>query len=380
MNSLSKWALSIVFVLVMLTTQAQTTWVDTLDLYARTEYLPPNKYKWTWVNAALLSVMVNRYDRAPEQDKATYLAYVKTAMDHTYGKARGKTPNGVASGLGMAFLYRVTKEEKYLKKSLEIYNDYLKIKRTANGGVSHLRLFYELWDDTVFMIGEYLMQMYLATGDEKYLDEFMSQFRIHRGQLRDTTTNLWVHGWDADSKAHITFCSQNKWQNHPDRRSKEFWGRGNGWIVVTLSDALQNIPKEHKYWPEFAGYLKEMVEVLPPLQDSATGHWYQLPIRKAEAGNYLESSCTAMFAYGILTAQKLGIVTGPAYTQAVDRTYKGLPEHSLVPVSGGYLTTQNVCKGTCIGDSQYYYARKSQQGKAYAIGMFIQFGRAWEAR
>ncbi len=357
---------------------AAQTWVDTLDLYARNEYRPADKYAWNWMNAALLSVMVNRYDRGTEAEKPIYLAYVKAAMDNSYGKANGKTPNAVASGLGMAFLYRATKEEKYLNKALDIYADYLKIKRTPNGGVSHLKLFYELWDDTMFMIGEYLMQMYLATGDEKYLDEFMSQFRIHREELRDTTTNLWVHGWDADSKTHITFCSQNQWQKHPDSRSKEFWGRGNGWIVVTLSDALQNIPKDHKYWPEFAGYLKEMVSGLPALQDSTTGHWYQLPLRKGEEGNYLESSCTAMFAYGILTAQKQGIVTGAEFTQAVHRAYKGLPEHSLVPVSGGYLTTQNVCKGTCIGDSQYYYARKSQQGKPYAVGMFMQFGLAYE--
>ncbi len=359
------------------TTFAQT-WVDTLDRYAREEYKPANKYKWTWVNAALLSTMVNRYDRGPAEEKPIYLNYVKTAMDHTYGKARGKTPNGVASGLGMAFLYRVTKEEKYLKKAEEIYAQYLKIKRTPNGGVSHLRLFYELWDDTVFMIGEYLMQMYWATGDEKYLDEFMSQFRIHREMLRDTTTNLWVHGWDADDKGHCTFCSQNKWQNHPDRRSKEFWGRGNGWIVVTLSDALEILPKDHKYWKEFAGYLTEMVTVLPALQDTTTGHWYQLPARKGEEGNYLESSCTAMFAYGILTAKKFNLVHGQHYVDAVVRAYEGLREMSLVEVPGGYLTTANVCKGTCIGNSDYYYNRKSQNGKAYAVGMFMQFGWTYE--
>jgi unsaturated rhamnogalacturonyl hydrolase len=357
---------------------AAQTWVDTLDLYARNEYRPADKYAWNWMNAALLSVMVNRYDRGTEAEKPIYLAYVKAAMDNSYGKANGKTPNAVASGLGMAFLYRVTKEEKYLKKALDIYADYLKINRTPEGAVSHLRLFYELWDDTVFMIGEYLLQMYQATGDEKYLDEFMTQFRIHREMLRDTTTNLWVHGWDADGKGHCTFCSQNKWQNHPDRRSKEFWGRGNGWIVVTLSDALDMLPKDHKYWKEFAGYLTEMVTVLPALQDTATGHWYQLPMRKGEEGNYLESSCTAMFSYGILTAKKYNLVHGQHYIDAVVRAYKGLREMSLVEVHGGYLTTANVCKGTCIGDSDYYYNRSSQQGKAYAVGMFMQFGLAYE--
>jgi unsaturated rhamnogalacturonyl hydrolase len=51
-----------------------------------------------------------------------------------------------------------------------------------------------------------------------------------------------------------------------------------------------------------------MVVHLPALQDKQSGHWYQLPVRKGEAGNYIESSCTAMFAYGIQHALDLGLV------------------------------------------------------------------------
>ncbi|MDX2002774.1 MAG: glycoside hydrolase family 88 protein [Chitinophagales bacterium] len=354
------------------------TWVDSLDAYAREAYRPADKYHWNWMNAALLNVMVKRYDWGDSTEKEIYLTYVKQAMDHSYRHARGNTPNGVASALGMAFLYRATKEEKYLRKALAIYEGYQKIKRSPEGGVSHLRLFYELWDDTVFMIGEFLLQMYQATGDEKYLDEFMKQFRIHREKLRDTSTNLWVHGWDADNNGHCTFCSQNGWQNHPDRRSKEYWGRGNGWVIVTLSDALSIVPKEHLYWKELGGYLSEMVSALPTLQDTVTGHWYQLPYRKGEEGNYIESSCTAMFAYGILTALEYQLVMGTDYKKCAELAYTGLRIHSIVPLEKGYFTTQNVCKGTCIGDKHYYFKRKSQMGKPYALGMFIAFGRKYE--
>lgn len=354
------------------------TWVDTLDAYAREEYRPANKYSWTWQNAALLNTMVKQYYWAAEDDKQVYLDYVNTAMQNTWRKANGKTPNAVASGLGMAFLYRISKDPMLLAKCEKIFADYLGIRRTPEGAVSHLRLFTELWDDTVFMIGQYLLQMYQATGDEQYLDEFMKQFRLHHDKLRDPEVNLWVHGWDADNKGHCTFCSQNRWQDKETRRSHEYWGRGNGWIVVTLSDALGMVNTDHPYWKELAGYLTEMVQGLPELQDEATGHWYQLPVRKGEEGNYLESSCTAMFSYGIQTALKLDLLSGPQFEQAVERAYYGLRQHSLVPVGDNYLTTQNVCKGTCIGDKNYYFGRKSQQGKPYAIGMFIQFGMLYE--
>jgi unsaturated rhamnogalacturonyl hydrolase len=354
------------------------TWVDTVDSYAREKYLPASHYMWTWVDAALLNTMVKRYDQSQAAQKQVYFDYIKKAIDKTYGIANGKTPNSVASGLGLAFLYGVTREEKYKTKADKVYADYQRIRRTKEGGVSHLMLFTELWDDTIFMIGEYLLAMYKATGDEKYIDELAKQIRLHRDKLQDKEWGLWRHGWDSDNKDHCAFCSQMHWPDKTTRRSAEMWGRGNGWIVVTLADILETLPKSHPLWNEMAGYLKEMITHLPELQDTKTGHWYQLPVRNKEPQNYIESSSTAMFAYGISAALRLGIVNDASYKTSVDLAYRGLREYSLIPVHGKYLITQNVCTGTCIGDKNYYFKRAKQKGKPYGLGMFIQFGSRYE--
>src|ERR1019366_9745221 len=81
------------------------TWVDTLDSYARNSYLPASHYLWNWQDAALLNTMIKQYDLSGPSQKQVYFNYVKKAMDKTYWMANGKTPNSVASGLGMAFLY-----------------------------------------------------------------------------------------------------------------------------------------------------------------------------------------------------------------------------------------------------------------------------------
>lgn len=355
------------------------TWVDSLDLYAREKFLPAPRYHWRWTDAALLNTMMKQYDWADGAHKSVYLAYVKTAMNRTLPVANGKTPNSVASAMGLAFLYRVTGEQKYKEKAEKVYADYLKIRRTKEGAVSHLMLFTELWDDTIFMIGQYLLEMYRATGDEKYLDEFMKQLRLHREKLQVAEYGLWVHGWDSNNKTHCTFCSQMFWADKTTRRSSQMWGRGNGWIVVTLSDALQQLPRTNAYWNELAGYLKEMLVHLPEWQDKTTGHWKQLPARGSEPDNWMESSCTAMFAYGIQQALALKLVSGVAYEQAVDLAYKGLRGYSITG-KGDYLTTTNVCTGTCIGNAKYYYKRHRKQGSPYGIGMFIQFGRIYTAR
>lgn len=354
------------------------TWTDSLDNYAREKYLPPQKFRWTWQHASLLYTMISQYGLLPESERDKYLAYIRSAMDRKSRRANGKRPNAVASASGMAFLYRVTGEKKYMDIAKRVFGDYQKIPRTSNGGVSHLRNSPELWDDTVYMVGIFLLEMYRATGDAAYLEELALQFRAHREKLIDEEWGLWYHGWDDNNKNHCALCGQRNWPDKVTRRSAEIWGRGTGWILVTLSEILRAIPEESPYYAEFSGYLEEMVVRLPEIQDKATGHWLQLPVRTDEPGNFIESSCTAMFAYGILSALQLGIISGEAYSRSVEMAYQGLREHSTMEVSPGYLATKNVCKGTCIGDMQYYLNRKTNSVKPSGMAMFILFGRNYE--
>lgn len=364
------------------TAQLGKTWVDSLDDYARNSFLPAPKYNWTWQQAALLRAMTQQYDRKVGPDPAVYLDYVRTAMDQSMHAAyAGHNPNSVASGFGLAWLARVTGEAKYRDAAEGLYQKYLKIPRAPNGGVTHLRRFRELWDDTIFMVGIYLLEMYLLTDDEKYLDELLLQVQAHREKLQVPAWGLWVHGWDGDDQRHCRLCSQQDWSDNPGNRSTEIWGRGNGWVVVTLTQVLESVPNTHPKWPTFAGYLQEMLVHLPELQDTATGHWFQLPVYPHAAGNYIESSCTAMFAYGIAGALRLGIVEGEAYRRCVERAYAGLRRHSMEQQRGGpWLGTLNVCQGTCIGDQGYYFKRKAKAGTAFGVGMFILFGRGWGVR
>jgi unsaturated rhamnogalacturonyl hydrolase len=322
--------------------------------------------------------MVKRYEQVDSLEKQKYFDYIEKAMQKTKGRANGKTPNGVASGLGMAFLLEKTGDEFYKAKCDKIYEQYLNVRRTPAGAISHLPYTLELWDDTVFMIGQFMIAMYRATGDEKYLNELAYQFRLHREKLLDKKTGLWYHGWDANDKDGLPyFCGQMGWPDDETRVSGEIWGRGNGWLYVTLADALEVIPQENPLWNELAGYLQEMIVNLPEMQDEKTGHWFQLPVRKDDPENWIESSCTAMFAYGILSALRHGIVEDRTYNAAVEKAYNGLYQHSTEKTKNG-LTCTNVCTGTCIGDKDYYLNRGVQNGRPFGLGMFIQFGMLYE--
>jgi len=332
----------------------EITWVDSLDHYARKVLLPAEKYHWTWQNAALLNAIKVQYEMTEGEEKNEYLAYIREAMDRKLKRANGKNPNAVASGLGMAFLARVTGEEKYKRAADKIFEDYNKIPKTDNGGVSHLKNFKELWDDTIFMVGCYLREMYLLTGDEKYLNELLHQVEMHRAKLKDDHWGLWYHGWDGDDRNRSNFaCGQKGWSDNPKKQSEEIWGRGNGWVVVTLAETVSALPDSLPQRTKLVAYLKEMLVHLPALQDTVTGHWYQLPVRKNEEGNFIESSCTAMFGYGILIGLREGVIEEEDYEESVERAFYGLRKYSIRKVKNE-LRTMNVCNGTCIGDKEYY--------------------------
>lgn len=351
---------------------AQTR-VDSLDVYGREVFMPATQYKWDWGQATMLNSMVHLYDSKPEAEKKIYLDYIRTAMDLTMNDANGMHPNAVASGHGMAFLAKITGDPKYIEKANKIFADYLTTPRTKAGGVSHRTETVEMWDDTIYMISMFLLEMYRYTRDEKYIRELLTQFQIHKAKLADKKWGLWVHGYDDDNDDYKDRCCQFGWaQMTPQRKSIEFWGRGNGWVVMALADALNTVPAKSSYYQIFAKELQSISKKLPELQDQKTGMWYQLPIYPNDSANFIESSCTAMFAYGITIGLEQKVLKQKTFLPVIEKAYAGLQKNAT-KTEGKYLIPTKVCEGTCIGDRAYYFGRNTKEGVNYAIGSYIIF-------
>jgi unsaturated rhamnogalacturonyl hydrolase len=353
------------------------SWVDSVDKHGREVFMPADKYKWDWGQATFLNSLIHLYNTKSASDKKIYLDYVKTAMDATYSVANGKHPNAIASAHGMAFLARVTGDKKYLDKANEIYADYLKIPRAPNGGVSHRAETVELWDDTVYMLNMFLLEMYRLTGDEKFIGEFVAQFNAHNETLTDTKSGLWVHGWDADNVDYNDGCSIMGWPDKITRKSSQIWARGNGWVGMALSDALNTISKNSQYRKPLEKAFIHYVEAVAPLQHKETGHWFQLVTLPDNPKNFDESSCTSMFAYTITMGLKMKLLDKKKYQPIIERAYKGLRDMSM-RADGVYLIPARVSGGTCVGDENYYLTRKIGEGTGFGYGSFIMFGLAYE--
>ncbi len=353
------------------------SWVDSIEIHGREVYMPANKYKWDWGQATFLNALIHLYNSKSGEAKKEYLEYVKTAMETSFSVANGKHPNAVASAHGMVFLAKITGEKKYLDKSNEIYAEFLKIPRAPNGGVSHRAETVELWDDTVYMLSMFLLEMYRLTGDEKYIGDFVKQFTAHDEKLKDEKSGLWVHAWDADEQDYDDGCSIKGWADKQTRRNAQIWARGNGWVGMALSDALSVLPKKSTYRKTLEDVFLHYVNAVAPMQNRTTGHWYQLVMLPGNPKNFEESSSTAMFAYTITKGIQLKLLNRAKYLPMVEQSYNGLRQLSMKS-DGRYLIPARVSGGTCVGDENYYLTRKITEGTGFGYGSFIMFGLAYE--
>ncbi|HXI69928.1 MAG TPA: glycoside hydrolase family 88 protein, partial [Verrucomicrobiae bacterium] len=142
-----------------------------------------------------------------------------------------------------------------------------------------------LWPDDLYMGGVFLARWGQYTGDQKYIDDAARQI-INQAALEEDADGLWFHGYFVGEKKHAPFK----------------WGRGNGWVTVALVEALSAMPEKDPLRPKLIKILSAQIEGLKKVQ-APDGMWRQV-LDKPEL--WEETSCTAMFAYGIARAVNRG--------------------------------------------------------------------------
>ena len=346
-------------------------WISQLETYGLAELLPPDRYSYNWLDAVFLKAIITKYEFSGDE---RYYTYIQQAVDNTLEKANGGNPNELAPALGISYMYGRTQDERYRVYMNKVWTDYQRIRRSAPGAVSHTYYDTQLWNDTIYMIGLFLQHAFLATSDNLYLEDYLKQLFLHADKLYDPEIGLWYHGWDDDGQNNSVVGSQPDWPDPTTGRSSEFWGRGNGWIIMSLVDALTIMDRQHPRYADVLTIYRTMVDALLPLQDQSSGHWFQLPIYTQDKDNYLESSCTAMYCYAIGRGIRLGLIDREKHFPVVERGVKGLQVHSTYTNNNNTSQPINVCVGTGIGNKGYYYDRSTVAGLSFAVGSYLLAG------
>ena len=188
-----------------------------------------------------------------------------------------------------------------------------------------------VWPDDLFMGGVFLVRYGLYTGDRKYIDDAVSNI-VHQAALEQDSDGLWFHGYFMGRKEHAPFK----------------WGRGNGWAMVALVETLSAMPVNDPLRPQLLAILREQIDGLKKVQ-ATDGMWRQV-LDKPEL--WEETSCTAMFAYGIARAVNRGWIDASNMAVA-RRAFAGISRN--VTADG---VVNGTCEGTGIGTTLEFYIQR----------------------
>lgn len=125
------------------------------------------------------------------------------------------------------------------------------------------------------------------------------------------------------------------------------WGRGNGWVLFTLSELLKVLPKEQSGYQEIKGFYLELCEGFLQVIDE-DGMLHQV---LDEPDSYGEASCSAMCASAFARGVKLGILPQEPYGAAAKRIVEALKQFCIDEEGNVY----GVCMGSSYSFRREYY-------------------------
>ena len=190
-----------------------------------------------------------------------------------------------------------------------------------------------VWPDDLYMGCPFIVRWSKYTGEKKYLDDAANQI-IHQAELQQDADGLFFHGYNVAEKKHSPFK----------------WGRGDGWVTVATVEVLSALPEDHPARAQLIAILKKQIDGLKPLQ-APDGMWRQV-LDHPEL--WEETSCTAMFAYGIARAVNRGWLDA-SYMPMARKAFAGISKN--VTADG---VVNETCEGTNIGETLDFYANRKR--------------------
>jgi rhamnogalacturonyl hydrolase YesR len=207
-----------------------------------------------------------------------------------------------------------------------------------------------LWLDDLYMGVPALAQMGKLTGKTSYYDDAVKQIKQFTQRMFDKEKGLYMHGWVQDMNPHPMF----------------YWGRANGWAIMTMVELLDVLPENHPGRPFVLQQLQAHAKGLASYQ-SGSGFWHQLLNRE---DSYLETSATAIYAYCIAHAVNKGWLNAKAYAPMAMLAWNAVT--TKVNATG---QVEGVCVGTGMAfDPAFYYHRPVNVYAAHGYGPVLLAG------
>ena len=333
----------------------------------------PNK--WNYIDGCMITAILQLYEITGEQ---RYFDFAKEFIDFfvqedgtikTYNVKEYNLDN-INTASNLFLLYDKTGDEKY-KKALDLVRTQLDtMPRTKENSFWHKDIYpNQVWLDGLYMAEPFYMRYETRFNKMGKCNDVIHQFENVEKYMKDPKTGLYYHGYDESREMYwadpVTGCSPN------------FWLRALGWFSLALVETAQATDESLYYEKRYLQTLLEnLADALKPYQD-VSGMFYQVVNRADAKGNYLETSGTALIAYAILKAVRLGFLA-PRYAEIGEKAFDGIVEKYLSRDDDGQLKLSGIClvaglggKNHRDGSLDYYFSEPVVENEAKGVAPFL---------
>lgn len=332
--------------------------------------------KWDYAPNVVADAMLQLYKTTGDGAYFDYVNNYADAFVNEDGSVNTYNPldyslDRINGGKCLMTMYQITKKEKYQKAVRLMRNQLDTQPRTSNGVFWHKQVYpFQVWLDGLYMADPFYTRCigFFKEPSKKYND-VASQFVFADKVTMDTPTGLNYHGWDESR--------QQKWANHLSGQSACIWGRSMGWYVMAMVDVLEYYPKGQPFREQIVNNLNRVCSSLVQYQDTASGMWYQVIDKPMQAGNYLESSCTAMFAYAMAKGVRLGVLP-EKFGKVAKSAFDGLTKNAIQQNADGTISMMKICSAVGLsgnpyrdGSFEYYTSVPTKENDPKGVGPFI---------
>lgn len=261
-------------------------------------------------------------------------------------------------GSAMLEAYSITKDDRFAQIAETIADFMLnRLERKADGAFFRTcegeYSANTMWADDLYMSTPFLIRYAKLFNCEEALNEAAKQFILYKKYLFMDDQGLMSHVYDFKY----------------ERATRVPWGRGNGWVLFSLSELLEALSPAHQLYDELLDFFQQFAKGLSGFQ-SESGLWHQVI---NEPSSYEETSCTAMFVYGMARGIRYGWLHDQAhYRTVIERGWEGLTKYAID--RQGHVF--GVCSGSrySFAPDYYMYDLRTVINDNHGIGIMMLAG------
>ena len=307
--------------------------------------------KWSYVMGIELEGMLDTYLTYGGDDILKYCQEYTDTMINEKGNIRGYdlleyNLDNIRTGHFVTRMYNLYPEAKNKLAINTMMKQLQNQPRTIADKVFwHKAIYaYQVWLDGIFMGLPFrclTASTQLKSKDAiKIYDDAVNQLKITYERTLDPNTGLNRHAYDETRDAF--------WSDKETGLSQHCWGRAQGWYSMALIEVLDALPEDYTRRGEVLDLLQKDLDAVIKWQDQESGTWYQVMDAPGREGNYLESTCSSMFAYVLLKAYNKGYL-GTKYRDVGIKAYQGIIKNFIRVNADKTISLTQCCEVAGLG-------------------------------